>query len=99
VPKLVLAGHVHSYQRYTTTFLGQPCTFVVVGNGGHAMDRLPRHGNPPVNVDHTYPVRLEFATDSRDHAGFLRITATRTHLECALMVVGQSNPLDGPFRL
>jgi 3',5'-cyclic AMP phosphodiesterase CpdA len=97
VPKLVLAGHVHNYQRYTTTFLGKPCTFVVAGAAGHALDALPRHHKPPIDIDHSYPVRLEFATDH--DAGFLRITATASSLECAYVAVGVGRPLDGPFTL
>jgi hypothetical protein len=97
VPKLVLCGHVHNYQRFTTTFLGKPCTFVVVGSGGHAKDRLPPHGNPPVDIPHSYPVRLEFATDK--DIGFLRITATADNLECEFVAVGHEQSPDKPFTL
>jgi hypothetical protein len=97
VPKLVLTGHVHNYQRYTTTFLDKPCTFVVAGCGGHAKDPLPPHKEPPVDISHSYPVRLEFATDK--HVGFLRITAAKGKLKCELVAVGVTKSLDGPFTL
>jgi len=97
VPKLVLAGHAHNYQRYTTTFLGKPCTFVVVGSGGHAKDKLPQHGNPPIDIRHSYPVRLEYATDK--DVGFLRITATQGSLECEFVAVGHATSPDRRFTL
>jgi 3',5'-cyclic AMP phosphodiesterase CpdA len=40
VPELVLCGHVHNYQRFTTKLKGKKCVFVVAGCGGHAKDKL-----------------------------------------------------------
>jgi hypothetical protein len=59
VPKMVLCGHVHNYQRFETEFLGEPCTFVVAGMGGHAKDKLKGGPYAPnTKVDHEYPVTL-----------------------------------------
>jgi predicted MPP superfamily phosphohydrolase len=34
-PDLVLAGHVHNYQRFTRTIAGKQVTYIVSGNGGY----------------------------------------------------------------
>src|SRR5262245_31671542 len=93
VPKLVLTGHVHNYQRYTTKFLGKPCTFVVAGMGGHAKDsKVPGGEIKNRDIPHDYPVHLNLATDR--HVGFVEVTAKAGSLHCEFMAVGHTEPVD-----
>jgi len=90
VPDLVLAGHVHNYQRFTTQIKGQACTFVVAGCGGHAQDSLPKEitKNTPVGKG----VIVNYAT--KKYVGVLRITATREQLDCEFLAVGEEDAVD-----
>jgi len=74
VPQLVLAGHVHNYQRFTTTINKKKCMFVVAGCGGHAMDQLDLAVSKDTPAPNDPGVTLNFST--KDFVGFLRITAT-----------------------
>jgi Icc-related predicted phosphoesterase len=92
VPELVLAGHVHNYQRFTTRINGKTCVFVVAGCGGHAKDRLDEqvtHDKPAPNDP---GVTVNFAT--QDYVGFLRMTATPGKLKGEYIAVDQNDPID-----
>jgi acid phosphatase type 7 len=81
VPDLVLAGHVHNYQRFTTTILDKQCTFVVAGCGGHAKDKLPQEITRATKL--TGGETVNIATDK--YVGFLRCTLTPAELRCELV--------------
>jgi hypothetical protein len=92
VPELVLAGHVHNYQRFTTKINGKKCVFVVAGCGGHARDPLDLE----VSVDTPAPndpgVTVNYAT--KQYVGFLRMTATSGKLTGEYIAVNQTAPVD-----
>ena len=83
-PDMVLAGHVHNYQRLTKTMAdGAQLPYLVTGAGGyfnlhHMMKVDDEHMIPPVNFsDHNGdPVTLE--RYSADHHGFMRMEITDT---------------------
>jgi len=39
-PHAVLSGHAHNYQRYTRTLGGRQIPYLVIGNGGHGLQKL-----------------------------------------------------------
>jgi 3',5'-cyclic AMP phosphodiesterase CpdA len=92
VPELVLAGHVHNYQRFTTTINGKKCVFVVAGCGGHAKDPI----DVAVSTDTPAPgdpgVTLNFST--QEFVGFLRVTATPSKLVGEYIAVNPPKPVD-----
>jgi hypothetical protein len=92
VPKLVLCGHVHNYQRFETEFLDEPCTFVVAGMGGHAKDKLKGPHDPDTRIDHEYPVTVKLATDK--FVGFLRVRVAGGRFHCDYLAVGEDGPID-----
>jgi hypothetical protein len=81
-PDMILAGHVHNYQRLTKTLVnGQQVPYLVTGAGGyynlhHMMKVDGEHMIPPVifNDHDGDPVTLE--RYSADHHGFLRMEVT-----------------------
>jgi hypothetical protein len=96
-PDLVLAGHVHSYQRFSRDFMGKSLPYIVAGAGGFAnssrslhklqrglvVDRLPFQTTLPT-------VRLE-AFDVMN-AGFLRLTAGPETLTADYFTVSFDDP-------
>jgi acid phosphatase type 7 len=90
VPDLVLAGHVHNYQRFTTKIQGKSCVFVVVGCGGHAIDKLVKEIRKDTPVGDG--VTANFA--SMKYVGFLRCTANRNQIDCEFMAVNQGESVD-----
>ncbi len=83
-PEMVLAGHVHDYQRLTKTLSdGSQVPYLVTGAGGyhnlhHIMEVNGEHMIPPVVFDDKQndPVTLERYSD--DHHGFLRMEVSET---------------------
>ena len=81
-PDMILAGHVHNYQRLTKNMAnGQQAPYLVTGAGGyynlhHMMKVDDEHMIPPVTFDDKGgdPVTLE--RYSADHHGFLRMEVT-----------------------
>jgi hypothetical protein len=70
-PDLVLAGHVHNYQRFTRTIADKHVPYVVIGNSGyHNLHRLAPDAQPGQAL--TDDVTFEFGDDT--HWGFLEIT-------------------------
>ena len=92
VPELVLAGHVHNYQRFTTSINGKRCTFVVAGCGGHAKDKLDEEVSSDTPAPNDPGVTVNFATQK--FVGFLRMTATPGKLRGEYIAVGQELPID-----
>jgi len=85
-PDLVLAGHVHSYQRFSREFRGKTVPYIVAGAGGFANSSRSLHKlQRGLTID-----RLPFMTalptvrlESYDvmNAGFLRVTAEAQRLK------------------
>jgi hypothetical protein len=81
-PDMILAGHVHDYQRLTkTTSQGDQIPYLVTGAGGyhnlhHIMKVNGEQMIPPVQFDDKQgdPVTLEKYSD--DHFGFMRMEIT-----------------------
>ena len=92
VPQLVLAGHVHNYQRFTTTINGKNCAFVVAGMGGHAKDALDMEVSTDTPAPNNPGVTINYAT--MKYVGFLRVTATPGKLFCEYVAVNQPRPVD-----
>lgn len=78
IPDLVIAGHVHNYQRFTRQYKGYQIPYIVAGAGGyHNLHRLPadiRGGHLPFTDNQAQDVRLEKFCD--DQYGFLRLEIT-----------------------
>jgi hypothetical protein len=41
-PHVVISGHAHNYQRYTRALNGRQIPYLIVGNGGHAVNPLTK---------------------------------------------------------
>lgn len=83
-PDVVLAGHVHNYQRFSAPLLGKRTVpFIVAGAGGYKK-RLHRLGKPfqdakqkgrfPIQIDGEPELLENF--DDTDH-GYLRVSVTK----------------------
>jgi Icc-related predicted phosphoesterase len=92
VPELVLAGHVHNYQRFTTQIKGKKCVFVVAGCGGHAKDALDMEVTKDTPAPNDPGVTVNYAT--RKYVGFLRMTAASGKITGEYIAVGQKKPVD-----
>jgi 3',5'-cyclic AMP phosphodiesterase CpdA len=92
VPELVLAGHVHNYQRFTTEINGKKCVFVVAGCGGHAKDPLDEEVSTDKAAPNDPGVTVNFATTK--HVGFLRMTATPGKITGEYIAVNEGQPVD-----
>ena len=53
-PHAVLSGHAHNYQRYTRTLGSRQIPFLVIGNGGHGLQKL--------NIDTTLRTPISMPT-------------------------------------
>ena len=92
VPDLVLAGHVHNYQRFTTAINGKTCVFVVAGCGGHAKDPLDMEVSSDTPAPNDPGVMVNCAT--REFVGFLRMTAAPGRIVGEYIAVNESAPVD-----
>jgi hypothetical protein len=92
VPELVLAGHVHNYQRFETNIDGKKCTFVVAGCGGHAKDPLDMEVSTDTPAPNDPGVTVNFATTQ--YVGFLRMTATPKKITGEYIAVNQAERVD-----
>jgi Icc-related predicted phosphoesterase len=85
MPDLVLAGHVHNYQRFTRQLNGRSLPYLVAGAGGyHNLHRVPRSLKEPAQplpfaVPEEEGVLLETFCD--DQFGFLRLSVTAQTLK------------------
>ncbi len=71
LPRLVISGHVHDYQRFTRSGLAQAIPYVVIGNSGyHNLHRLAPGSNPGEEL--VPGVTFEYGDDSE--YGFLKLT-------------------------
>jgi hypothetical protein len=85
-PHAILSGHAHNYQRFTRHKEDRETPFMVCGNGGHALTRLTRKGEPALRVpmdqptlsDGTDTVTFE-SYDFTDY-GYLRIIVDKAQL-------------------
>jgi hypothetical protein len=85
-PHAVLSGHAHNYQRFTRHKGGRETPFVVCGNGGHALTRLTRKGEPALRVPMDQPSLADapdavtFESYDFTDYGYLRIIADKAQL-------------------
>jgi acid phosphatase type 7 len=92
-PDLVLAGHVHNYQRFTRTVAGDggnwQIPYLVAGSGGywhlHTMATDAKAAPLPWTLPGHNDVQLDAWVD--DHHGFLRMGATPTQLTATFFTV------------
>lgn len=81
-PDMVLAGHVHNYQRLTKTLSdGGKVPYLVVGAGGyhnlhHVMKVNGEHMIPPVEFKDKQDDSVRLESYSDDHHGFLHMEVT-----------------------
>jgi hypothetical protein len=54
-PHAFLSGHAHNYQRFTRTQGKRQTPFLVIGNGGHAVNPLTHKGNPALRTPMAQP--------------------------------------------
>lgn len=54
-PHAVLSGHAHNYQRFTRRQDNRETPYIVVGNGGHAVRSLTRHGQAALRTPVVFP--------------------------------------------
>jgi Calcineurin-like phosphoesterase len=54
-PHAFLSGHAHNYQRFTRTQGKRQTPFLVVGNGGHAVNPLTQKGSPTLRTPMAQP--------------------------------------------
>jgi acid phosphatase type 7 len=89
LPDLVLAGHVHNYQRFTRTTQGREIPYLVVGASGYwHLHAMAKDGGRDLAVPWDVPdsdLQLEGYVDDRH--GFLRLTVSRRAIEGAYTTV------------
>ncbi len=54
-PHAFLSGHAHNYQRFTRTQAKRQTPFLVIGNGGHAVNALTHKGSPTLRTPMAQP--------------------------------------------
>jgi hypothetical protein len=85
-PHAILSGHAHNYQRFTRHKDGRETPFVVCGNGGHALTRLTRKGEPALRVPMNQPTLADgnesvtFESYDFSDYGYLRIIVDKTQV-------------------
>jgi hypothetical protein len=94
-PDMVLAGHVHNYQRFTRVLAEREIPYIVAGGGGywnlHRMARDPQ-GHP---LPTPYPVPgtdVTLASYCADRHGYLLLESTPTSLSGRYVAVPGSHP-------
>ena len=97
VPDLVLAGHVHSYQRFSRDFPGKTVPYIVAGGGGFANSSRSLHKLQRGLIIDGLPFTTALPTvrlESYDvmNAGFLRVTAEATRLTVDYFSVSFDDP-------
>jgi hypothetical protein len=85
-PHAVLSGHAHNYQRFTRVNGDRETPFLVCGNGGHALTRLTRKGEPALRCPMDQPTlsnghdKVTFENYDFTDYGYLRIIVDETQL-------------------
>jgi hypothetical protein len=97
IPDIVLAGHVHSYQRFSRAFAGKSLPYIVAGAGGFANSSRSLHKLQRGLVIDELPfntARPEVRLESFDvmNAGFLRLTAGPERLTVDYFPVSFDDP-------
>jgi hypothetical protein len=71
LPDMVIAGHVHDYQRFTRSDLAQPIRYVVIGNSGyHNLHQLAPGSTPGEQIG----PGVTFEYGDASEYGFLKLT-------------------------
>ena len=83
LPDLVLAGHVHNYQRFTRTTQGREIPYLVVGASGYwHLHAMAKDGGRDLAVPWDVPgTDLQLESYAADRHGFLRLTVSRRAIE------------------
>ncbi len=86
IPDLVLAAHVHNYQRFTRTYGQKTIPYIVAGTGGyfHLHHQQWLNGQGSSNIQNT-DTKLEKWCDNR--WGFLRLEVTEAQIRCLYKIV------------
>ncbi len=97
IPDVVLAGHVHSYQRFSREFEGKTLPYIVVGGGGFANSSRSLHKLQRGLIVDPLPFTTLLPTvrlESYDvmNAGFLRVTAETKRLTVDYFSVSFDDP-------
>ncbi len=85
-PHAVLSGHAHNYQRFTRQKDDRETPFLVCGNGGHALMRLTKKGEPALRVPMDQPTlsdgsdKVTFESYDFTDYGYLRIIVNKEQL-------------------
>jgi hypothetical protein len=85
-PHAILSGHAHNYQRFTRYKDNRETPFVVCGNGGHALGRLTKKGEPALRVPMNQPSlksngdSVVFESYDFTNYGYLRVIANESQL-------------------
>jgi hypothetical protein len=92
IPDLVLAGHVHNYQRFTRTLAQDgnwQIPYVVAGSGGYWHLHTMAADAKAAPLPWTLPGHDDLSLDAwvDDRHGFLRMTATPTQLSATFFTV------------
>jgi Calcineurin-like phosphoesterase len=87
-PDLVLAGHVHNYQRFSREIGSSTYPYIVAGNGGYASVRTMHQLqlNPTTGARITTPFQttqhgVTLQSYNETQPGFLRLTITKTTIK------------------
>lgn len=100
-PDLVLAGHVHNYQRFTRHRPDNTTgTYLVAGAGGYPnLTHLGKiNGNPPPKPWHVPASDVTLETYVDDHHGYLTLTFSRDRIDARYTTVPTADHTDQPAR-
>ena len=102
-PHADLAGHAHSYQRFTRTRKdGSEIPYVVCGNGGHNVQRLARNGvqvlRAPQVIQSASPSADQIVFENYDdrNYGYLRLVVTGAQLRIEYHPAGDGSNTKSP---
>ncbi len=98
-PHAVFSGHAHNYQRFTRTLNpGAPGStsipYVVVGNGGHGLDKIRRINGIAIRVPSIVDATLTLENYDDTHYGFVRVTIDAMTLRVDYYQAGVTTPSD-----
>jgi hypothetical protein len=103
VPDLVLAGHVHSYQRFSRDFPEKTLPYIVAGTGGFANSSRSLHKLQKGLVVERLPFTtllptVRLASCDVMNAGFLRARVSASNLKTEYFAVSFDDPPFTPKR-
>jgi hypothetical protein len=102
-PDLVLSGHAHLYERYTRVVGGNQIPFVVAGCGGYfnlsgfKKGKTGAKPKTPVTGTDASGNKLTLESYSDTTFGFLRLTVSKSQLQCQLLGVNPTTKAISPM--